>query len=82
MNLWRLATLFLLTIALASVWAVYDTTQRLAQALYANRVLSQELVDGDAGVEMIVHPRTGDVLVRINGAHVHQFTGACAKVRL
>lgn len=82
MNVWRLATLILFAVAMACAIALHGTTQKLAGCMKANRALSQAYADGDAEVEAAIHPRTGDVLVRVNKLHIHQFKGACSKVRL
>ena len=81
-NSWRLAALLLFAIAMGCAIAVYDTTAKLANCMKANRLLSESFLNSDAGVELAVHPRTGDVLVRVNGLHVKQFKQACSKVRL
>ena len=79
---WRLTALILFAIAAGCAIAVYDTTERLAKCMQANKLLSESFLNADVGVELAVHPRTGDVLVRVNGMRAHQFKKACSKVRL
>ena len=72
MNVWRIAALILLAITISCLYAVYDTTQKLAECMRA-----------DAGVEVVIDDRDGTAFIRINGEHIHVFPNACRKgVRL
>ena len=48
-------------------------------ALRANRFLSEQLVTGDATVEMVIDRRSGDAFIRVNGSNknIHAFAQAC-----
>lgn len=79
MNGWRYAALAMIPVVIACGIAVYDTTQKLAGAMRANRILSEQLVSGDVQqIEAVVDRRTGDVFVRINGEHLHFFKQMCS----
>ena len=83
MNAWRAAALILLSVTLACAFAVYDTTQKLAGCMKANRMLSDAFTKSDAKVEVLVDIRDGTAFVRVNGEHIHAFPNACPKgVRL
>ena len=81
-NFWRLATLILFAIAVACASMMMDTTKQLARCMLANRALGQAYAEANAEVELATNPRSGDVFVRVNRTHIHQFKGACARVKL
>ena len=83
MNAWRATALILLPITIACAFAVYDTTQKLAGCMKANRMLSDAFTKSDAGVELVMDLRDGVAFVVVNGQHIHAFPNACPKgVRL
>ena len=77
MNLWRTTALILLAVSVGGLIAVYDTTQKLAGCMKANRLLAQAYADGDAKVEVLIDDRDGTAFVRVNEKHIHAFPNAC-----
>ena len=68
-----------LLVALVACGALYFSQMKLQGALRANRALSELVVNGDAQLVELARQRyTGDIIVRINGQHYHEFREVCS----
>lgn len=71
-------TLFTLTLALAviSTYLAFDYKRKYETAIAA---LANHIISGNAAVVAASDPKTGDVYVQVNGAHIHYFASLCRR---
>ncbi len=77
----KILTIILLSLALILCWYSYDSATRADEYLRANRILSELVINGDAQIQVVIEPRTGDALIRVNNNNdnIHIFPAVCKK---